>query len=48
MSVFIGAKENCAVLTYYDYVKEREVTEIVAEMIPEFVVPDLSKYKVNI
>lgn len=42
----LGTKSNPAVLKYFDYEKEREIMETVPEMIPEFVVPDLTGFKV--
>jgi len=42
-----GAQQNPAVIKYYDYVKDREIHEVVPEMIPEFVVPDLEGFKVS-
>ena len=43
----LGTKSNPAVLKYFDYEKEREMMEIVPEMIPEFVVPDLTGFNVS-
>lgn len=44
----IETKPNPALLSYYDYVKDREIKELIPEMIPEFVVPDLTDFQVEL
>ena len=35
-------------IKYYDYAKEREIIESFPEMIPEFIVPDLTDCNVSL
>lgn len=45
--MIVEAQWNPSVIKYYDYVKERELKEHIPEMVPEFVIPDLSDFKVS-